>query len=153
MRREQLLSVVAQLPRCLIGLEACSGAHEWARQFGALGHSVRLMAPKFVIPYRKSGKNAFAVFDRQRSDHGCGNTIEGAVMSTITRSLLASMFCLVVFSHSAAAQSPRIRPSTVPANAVEIAPDVYLVSGLDFCGAVVRDNNSRVTLLCQHDNR
>jgi len=56
-RREQLLSVVAQLPRCLIGLEACSGAHEWARQFGALGHSVRLMAPKFVIPYRKSGKN------------------------------------------------------------------------------------------------
>ena len=32
-------------------------AHEWGRQFGALGHSVRLMAPKFVIPYRKSGKN------------------------------------------------------------------------------------------------
>jgi len=46
-------------------------------------------------------------------------------MSTITRSLLVSLLCLVVFSHSAAAQSPRIRPSTVPANAVEVAPDVY----------------------------
>jgi transposase len=42
---------------CLIGMEACSGAHEWARQFTALGHSVRLMAPKFVAPYRKGGKN------------------------------------------------------------------------------------------------
>lgn len=56
-RRGELLAVVAQLPGCLIGLEACSGAHEWARQFSALGHTVRLMAPKFVAPYRKSGKN------------------------------------------------------------------------------------------------
>ena len=56
-RREQLLALIAQLPSCLIGMEACSGAHDWARQFQALGHSVRLMAPKFVAPYRKSGKN------------------------------------------------------------------------------------------------
>jgi Matrixin len=46
-------------------------------------------------------------------------------MSRITRPLLASLLCWIVFSHSAAAQSPRIRPSTVPANAVELAPDVY----------------------------
>ena len=56
-RREQLLPLVAQWPTCLIGMEACSGAHEWARQFQGLGHQVRLMAPKFVTPYRKSGKN------------------------------------------------------------------------------------------------
>jgi transposase len=56
-RREQLLALIAQWPACLIGMEACSGAHEWARQFQALGHTVRLMAPKFVAPYRKSGKN------------------------------------------------------------------------------------------------
>jgi transposase len=56
-RRGQLLAVVAQLPACLIGLEACSGAHEWARQFAAFGHTVRLMAPKFVAPYRRGGKN------------------------------------------------------------------------------------------------
>src|SRR5206468_5643296 len=56
-RREQLMEVVASLPPCLIGMEACSGAHEWARRFQELGHTVRLMAPKFVAPYRKSGKN------------------------------------------------------------------------------------------------
>jgi transposase len=56
-RRGQLMALVAQLPACLIGLEACSGAHEWARQFAALGHTVRLMAPKFVAPYRRGGKN------------------------------------------------------------------------------------------------
>ena len=49
--------VIAQLPPCLIGLEACSGAHEWARQFQAHGHTVKLIAPAFVTPYRKSGKN------------------------------------------------------------------------------------------------
>jgi transposase len=38
-------------------MEACAGAHEWARRFGELGHEVKLMAAKFVIPYRKNGKN------------------------------------------------------------------------------------------------
>ena len=56
-RREQLMPTVAALPPCLIGMEACSGAHEWARRFQELGHTVRLMAPVFVAPYRKSGKN------------------------------------------------------------------------------------------------
>lgn len=54
--REQLLELVAALPPCLIGMEACSGAHHWAGQFQALGHTVRLMAPKFVAPYRLSGR-------------------------------------------------------------------------------------------------
>src|SRR5712692_4880924 len=56
-RRDQLVKVVAGLPLCLIGMEACSGAHEWGRRFQEHGHTVRLMAPKFVAPYRKSGKN------------------------------------------------------------------------------------------------
>lgn len=38
-------------------MEACSGAHEWGRRFQGHGHTVRLMAPKFVAPYRKSDKN------------------------------------------------------------------------------------------------
>lgn len=54
--RDQLLSVVANLPPCLIGLEACSGAHHWARLFSQYGHTVKLIAPKFVTPYRMSGK-------------------------------------------------------------------------------------------------
>jgi transposase len=56
-RRDQLEPVVAGLSPCVIGMEACSGAHEWARRFERHGHTVRLMAPKFVVPYRKSGKN------------------------------------------------------------------------------------------------
>jgi len=54
--RGKLLELVAALPPCLIGMEACSGAHHWARLFAAHGHTVRLMAPKFVVPYRLSGK-------------------------------------------------------------------------------------------------
>ena len=41
---------VNNLPACLIGMEACSGAHHWAREFAKFGHTVRLMAPKFVAP-------------------------------------------------------------------------------------------------------
>ena len=54
--REQLLPLVAQLVPCVIGMEACSGAHHWARLFRHHGHTVKLMAPKFVTPYRMSGK-------------------------------------------------------------------------------------------------
>jgi transposase len=54
--RAKLLELVASLPPCLVGMEACSGAHHWARLFALHGHTVRLMAPKFVVPYRLSGK-------------------------------------------------------------------------------------------------
>lgn len=54
--RDQLLALVASLPPCLIGMEACSGAHHWGRLFAQHGHTVRLMAPKFVAPYRLSGR-------------------------------------------------------------------------------------------------
>lgn len=55
--RVKLSEFVAQLPPCLIGMEACTGAHDWARRFAGFGHTVKLMAPKFVAPYRKGGKN------------------------------------------------------------------------------------------------
>jgi transposase len=54
--RAKLAEMVAALPPCTIGMEACSGAHHWARLFQAHGHTVKLMAPKFVAPYRLSGK-------------------------------------------------------------------------------------------------
>src|SRR5262245_48470274 len=54
--RATLHALIASLPPCTIGMEACSGAHHWARLFVALGHTVRLIAPKFVAPYRLSGK-------------------------------------------------------------------------------------------------
>jgi transposase len=55
--RSRLMGLLVEQPPCLIGLEACSGAHEWARRFGTFGHTVKLMAPRFVAPYRKNGKN------------------------------------------------------------------------------------------------
>src|SRR3954451_1533466 len=54
--RAKLLELIASLPPCLVGMEACSGAHHWARLLQAHGHTVKLMAPKFVSPYRLSGK-------------------------------------------------------------------------------------------------
>lgn len=57
LRPKQVLPFFAQLPPCLIGLEACGSAHHWARQLKALGHSVKLMAPQFVKPYVKTNKN------------------------------------------------------------------------------------------------
>jgi transposase len=54
--RGKLAEMVALMPPCTIGMEACSGAHHWARQFQAFGHTVKLMAPKLVSPYRMSGK-------------------------------------------------------------------------------------------------
>lgn len=55
-KRDQLLELFAGLPPCLVGMEACSGAHDWARKFNALGHDARMMAPKLVAPYRDGGK-------------------------------------------------------------------------------------------------
>jgi len=55
--RGEMLQFFAQLPACVVGVEACGGAHYWARELGKLGHTVRLMAAQFVNPYRKSGKN------------------------------------------------------------------------------------------------
>ena len=54
--RARLLEVIAQQPACLIGLGACSRAHQWARRFHALAYG-ELMAPRFVAPYRNNGKN------------------------------------------------------------------------------------------------
>lgn len=51
------MGVIAHLPPTCIGLEACGGAHYWARCFREPGHEVRLMAPQFVTPYRTANKN------------------------------------------------------------------------------------------------
>jgi len=56
-RREQLVELIAGLPPCLIGMEACGGAHEWGRKFQTYGHRVGIMMARFVAPYRKSSKN------------------------------------------------------------------------------------------------
>jgi transposase len=56
-RRAQLVTFFANLPRCLVGIEACASAHHWARELSKLGHEVKLMSPQFVKPYVKTNKN------------------------------------------------------------------------------------------------
>lgn len=55
--REKLPSFIANLTPCLIGMEACGGAHYWAEQFTKFGHEVKLMSPQYVKPYVMSQKN------------------------------------------------------------------------------------------------
>jgi len=57
LRRAQLTDFFANLPQCVIGLEATQGAHHWARVLETFGHTVRLVAPQFVRPYLLSQKN------------------------------------------------------------------------------------------------
>ena len=57
LRRDAVARFFANLPRCLVGMEASNGAHYWARVLSDLGHEVRLISPQFVTPYVKSNKN------------------------------------------------------------------------------------------------
>ena len=57
LRRGAVEKFFAQLPPCLVGMEACGSAHDWARVIGRYGHEVRLMPPAYVKPYLKRNKN------------------------------------------------------------------------------------------------
>ena len=52
--RWRVLAWFANLPGCLVGLEACGGAHPWARELTRRGHEVRLMRPQYVKAYVKT---------------------------------------------------------------------------------------------------
>ena len=55
--RRKLLGFFAELPACLVGVEACASAHYWGRELRKLGHDIRLMPPAYVKPYVKRQKN------------------------------------------------------------------------------------------------
>ena len=57
--RSQLATRLAAMPRCLIGMEACVGAHHLSRKLRSLGHDTRLMPAKYVRPYSRGQKNDF----------------------------------------------------------------------------------------------
>ena len=57
LKRGRVCTFFANLPACVIGMEACGSAHHWARQLEKLGHCAKLMAPQFVKPYVKTNKN------------------------------------------------------------------------------------------------
>jgi len=66
LKRSEMATFFAHLPSSLIGMEACSSAHHWARKLTAFGHEVRLIAPQFVKPYVKTNKN-----DRNDAEATC----------------------------------------------------------------------------------
>ncbi len=55
--RTRLLEEIGKLPCCTIGIEACTGAFYWQREFEALGHTVRVIAPQYVKPFAQHQKN------------------------------------------------------------------------------------------------
>ncbi len=55
--RAKLLEFFAAQPRCVVALEACGGAHHWAREIASLGHEVKLIPPAYVKPFVKRNKN------------------------------------------------------------------------------------------------
>ncbi len=57
LRRAQVLEFLGKLGRRVVGMEACGGAHHWARAIAKLGHEVKLMSPALVAPYRKGSKH------------------------------------------------------------------------------------------------
>ena len=59
LKRKQVLAFMAKMEPCLIVMEACGGANYWAREFVALGHQVKLIAPQYVKPYVKGNKNDY----------------------------------------------------------------------------------------------
>ena len=57
LRRVQVLEFFGQLPPCVVVMEACGGAHFWAREIGELGQDFRLIPPAYVKPFVKRQKN------------------------------------------------------------------------------------------------
>lgn len=57
LKRDQVAAFFARLQPCLVGVEACGGAHFWAAKLTSLGHEVKMMAPQIVKPYVKTNKN------------------------------------------------------------------------------------------------
>jgi transposase len=66
LKRGEMEPFFSKLPLTVIGLEACGGAHHWARVLSALGHEVKLIAPQHVKPYVKRNKN-----DARDAEGGC----------------------------------------------------------------------------------
>ena len=71
--RDQLLVIVAQIDRCTIVVEACTGAFCWARKFEALGHQVKIISPQYVKPFvrrqKNDGNDAEAICTAARQPH------------------------------------------------------------------------------------
>jgi Transposase len=84
--RGQMEARLANLPPCLIGMEACVGAHHLSRRLQALGHDARLMPAKYVRPYSKGQKNDF------RDAEAIAEAVQRPTMKFVARTGMWSRF-------------------------------------------------------------
>ena len=75
-RRETLIALAEKLAPCIVGMEACCGAHHLGRLFAAHGHDVRLMSPEYVRPYVEGAEERRS---RRRGDRRSGDAADDAV--------------------------------------------------------------------------
>lgn len=81
LKRTQLLSFLAQLPACLVAMEACASAHYWGRQFKTLGHQVKLIPPQYVKPFVRGHKT-----DRNDAQGICEAALRPAMPAVAVKS-------------------------------------------------------------------
>ena len=105
--RHELTSYFAKMSPCLIGMEACSAAHHWARELSRFGHSVRLIPPQYVKPYVKRNKTDAASRGDLRS---CHQAKHGA-MSRSKRSISKACCRSTAFAPCSFAKEP---PQSTP---------------------------------------
>lgn len=74
LKRENFLTFMANVPKCLIGMEACGGAHYWAKQLKRLGFEVKLMSPRKVKKFVENNKND------EKDAKACGEAVQRADM-------------------------------------------------------------------------
>jgi transposase len=92
LKRAELLAYFAQIPPVLVGMEACGGAHEWARRISSLGHQVKMMAPQhvkaFVQGNKTDARDAAAIAEaaqRQSVPSVAVRSVEGQQMQALHR--------------------------------------------------------------------
>jgi transposase len=88
--RAQLERRLANIPCCLIGMEACSGAHYIARQLAALGHDVRLLPAQYVKPLLKDHENDY------RDTEAIAEAVQRPTMHVVTIKTPEQMDLLVL---------------------------------------------------------
>src|SRR6058998_559455 len=108
--RGQVEARLANLPPCLIGMEACVGAHHLSRKLQMLGHDARLMPAKYVRPYSKGQKNDF------RDAEAIAEAVQRPTMSSWRRRLLISSICrrFIACASGWSASAPASSTRSVP---------------------------------------
>jgi transposase len=103
--RQQLEWRLANVPCCLIGMEACSGAHHIGRQLEALGHDVRLIPAQYVKPFLKGHKNDY------RDAEAIAEAVQRPTMRFVTIKTAEQMDLLAL--HRVRARLVRLRTGVI----------------------------------------